>query len=314
MAKVQDYYKTLGLEKGATDKEIQRAYRKLAHKYHPDSNDSKEAEEKFKKINEAYNTLKDPEKRKAYDQYGSAWEHGQGFNAQDFSGWGGDSDTLKSVFESIFRANNFGGGQGGFSSFSNFGFGGGGGGFRSQPMKGQDMETVMNISVAEAYEGGSKQLRFSVQGANGLATPKNLDITIPKQIANGKKIRLRGQGGPGMQGGPKGDLLIKLNIVDDQVHQLKGIDIYQKLKITPWEAAFGAKIALDVFGRSVELKVPAGTQSGQKFRMKGKGLKDKNQVGDLYIIAHIMLPDKLSKDEEKLLKQWKKESDFNPRD
>ncbi|WP_105614481.1 DnaJ C-terminal domain-containing protein [Vallitalea okinawensis] len=308
--RIEDYYEILGVTKEASDKEIQKAYRKLAHKYHPDSNSSKEAEEKFKKINEAYNVLKDSEKRKAYDQFGHNWEHGQGFNAGDYGSWSGDSDTLKSVFESIFRANNFGGGRTSYSSFSDFGFGGFN---QSRVRKGQDIETEMNITIAEAYHGGAKQIRLNVAGSGGYAQPKKLDINIPQGIANGKKIRLRGQGSPGANGGPSGDLLIKLNIVDDTIYQLKDKSIYKKMKITPWEAAFGAKIKVDVFGKDVELKIPPATQSGQKFRMKGKGLKDKQEVGDIFLVAHIVLPEKMSKEEEKLLKQWKKISGFNPR-
>lgn len=311
MANVEDYYHILGVEKTSTDKEIQRAYRKLAHKYHPDSNDSKEAEEKFKKVNEAYNTLKDPEKRKAYDQYGSAWESGRGFNSGDFSGWSGNDDTLRSVFESIFRANNFGGGagRGGYSSFNNFGFGGGG--FRSQPSKGQDMETSITISIEEAYLGGSKQLQFNVN-QNGQLMPKHLDISIPKQISKGKKIRLRGQGAPGVNGGPAGDILIKIDINDDSRYSLKELDIYRKMKITPWQAAFGDKVTVEVFGKKIELKIPSGTQSNQHFRLKGKGLKDKLKVGNLYLVTNIVMPEHLSKEEEKLLKQWKKISEFTP--
>lgn len=318
----ENYYDILGISKDADDKQIQRAYRKLAHKYHPDSNDSKEAEEKFKKINEAYNVLKDPEKRKAYNQYGHAWEQGQAYNAQDFSSWGGDEDILKSVFESIFRANSAGGARGstrgGFSGFSNFGgfssgFGGNTGYSRqAYQQKGQNSNAELDVTVEEAYLGSSKKINLNVPSSAGY-TNKVLDVNIPKGITSGKKIRLKGQGMPGINGGPNGDLLIKVNVVNDKKFELKGKDIYTYIKITPWEAAFGTKVEVENFGKKVQMKIPAKTQSGQKFRIKGKGFSDKKGTGDLYIVARIVLPDNLTKDEEKLLKEWKKISDFNPR-
>lgn len=318
MANVQDYYETLGVSKTATDKEIKRAFKKLAHKYHPDSNESKEAEEKFKKINEAYNVLKDPEKRKAYDQFGHSWEQGQGFNTGNYSNWSGDDDVLKSVFESIFRANNFGGAGGGGFNFGGFGgqsgfggqggFGGSrgyGGGFHTPHMRGEDIQSEMNVTVEEAFKGGRQQVRV-----NG----KNLDINIPERISDGKKIRLKGQGQAGIgQGGP-GDLLIKINVVDNKAYTRKGLDIYADLFLTPWEAALGDTVTAKSIDKKVELTIPKGTKNGRKFRIKGKGLKDKNTVGDFYFVAKIVLPETLSKDEEKLLKKWKKINDFNPRD
>lgn len=311
---VEDYYEILGVSSEASDKEIQKAYRKLAHKYHPDSNKSKEAEEKFKKINEAYNVLKDNDKRKAYDQFGHAWEGGQGFNSQDYSNWSGDSDILRSVFESIFRANNFGGG-GARTTFNDFGgFGSGFSGFQHQyQRKGQDIETGLTLSIKEAYYGGRKQIKLAVPGANGYAVPKTLDVNIPKGISNGKKIRLRGQGHHGENGGPNGDLIIKIHIKDDSLYQLKDLDIYTNLKLTPWEAALGDKINVETLDKAVQIKIPANTQEGQKFRIKGRGLLDKNKQGDLYLVTRITLPKELTKEEEKLLKKWKKMSDFNPR-
>ncbi len=160
---VEDYYKVLGVSKEAADKDIQKAFRKLAHKYHPDSNKSKEAEEKFKKINEAYNVLKDPEKRKAYDQFGNQWESGTGFYSQDTSSWTGNEDILKSVFDSIFRANSFGNEGGGRTSFGGFGnlggFSSSRGGFtgRTQSMQGGHVEAELDISIADSYYGATKK-------------------------------------------------------------------------------------------------------------------------------------------------------------
>lgn len=305
---VEDYYKTLGITKGATDKDIQKAFRKLAHKYHPDSNKTKEAEEKFKKINEAYNVLKDPEKRKAYDQFGSQWESGGGYYSQDTSSWTGDDDILRSVFDSIFRANSFGGsgGRGSFSGFSNFGgFSSGRGGFggRAQAgsMIGSNVEAELDISIADSYYGATKQIAVSDESGHR----KQLDITIPKGITEGQKIRLKGQGGLGYNGGARGDMLIKVHIVDDAKYSLNGQDIYKDLKIMPWDAALGAEVEVHTMDKTFKLSIPKGTGSGKKFRLKGKGLKNKKKTGDFYFMTKIMVPEKLSKEEVKLLKKWK---------
>lgn len=308
---VEDYYQILGVTKDVTDKELQKAYRKLAHKYHPDSNKTKEAEEKFKKINEAYNVLKDPEKRKAYDNFGSAWEQGKGFYSQDTSSWTGDQDILKQVFESIFRSNkgfsssNFGD-FGGFSNMGGFGFNG----KTSSSIKGNDIETELTITIKDSYYGTIKSINFRDSHGN----VKRLDVNIPKGITNGKKIRLKNQGQPSRMGGANGDLLIKVNIVNDKQYRLEGINIYKELPITPWEAIFGAKITAKTFDKKIEISIPPNTESGKKFRLKGLGLSNRNGSGDFYFVSKIVLPDKLSEKEKKLIKQWQSISKFNPRD
>ncbi|TCT15541.1 curved DNA-binding protein [Natranaerovirga pectinivora] len=305
----QDYYDILGINKDATDKDVQKAFRQLAHKYHPDSNKTKEAEEKFKKINEAYNVLKDPEKRKAYDQFGGAWEQGQGFYSQDTSGWGGNEDILKQVFESIFRAN--GGSGGGFNGFGGFGSFNQGGyqGYPNHHSKGQDLETELTIEIKDSFFGGTKNIRIS----DGSGSYKTLDVNIPKGITEGQKIRLKGQGQIGYNGGPKGDLLIKVHIKDDKEYKLEGMDVYKELLITPWEAAFGKKVNVTAFDKNIEINIPEGTDSGVKFRLKGKGLSNSKKTGDFYFITKIVIPKELSKEEEKLLKKWEKASKFDPR-
>lgn len=306
MSNTKDYYEILGLEKDATDKEIQKAYRKLAHKYHPDSNKTKEAEDKFKKINEAYNVLKDPEKKKAYDQFGHAWEQGQGFYSQDTSTWSGNDDILRQVFDSIFRANegtsgfsNMGGGFGGFGSF----------GQRRTASKGQTIETELIINLSDTYYGTTKNIKLN----DGQNEVKNLDIKIPKGITEGQKIRLKGQGYPGYQGGKKGDLLIKIHIKEDKDYKLEGMDIYKELPITPWEAYFGMKLTATAFDKKIELNIPRGTETGTKFRLKGKGLSNSKNAGDFYFVVKIVLPKEITKEEEKLLKKWEKISNYNPR-
>jgi curved DNA-binding protein len=308
---VEDYYKTLGVTKNATDKEIQKAYRKLAHKYHPDSNKTKEAEEKFKKINEAYNVLKDPEKRKAYDQFGNQWERGGGYYSQDTSSWTGNEDILRSVFDSIFRANGFNNnGRTSFRGFRNFGGFSNMGGF-SQPnssMKGQNVEVELDISILDSYYGANKKVTVSDETGK----KRKLDITIPKGVIEGQKIRLKGQGNS-FGGGPRGDMLIKIHIVDDPDYSLNSYDIYKDLNITPWEAAFGADIEVETIDKKIQINIPKGTQSGKRFRLRGKGLKSKKKTGDFYFVSKIVIPDKLSREEVKLLKKWKEISSFKVR-
>jgi curved DNA-binding protein len=301
----QDYYKVLGVDSNATDKEIQKAYRKLAHKYHPDSNTTKEAEEKFKKISEAYNVLKDPEKRKAYDQFGQAWEQGQGFYSQDTSNWSGNDDILRQVFDSIFRTNN---GFGGFSSSM--------GGFNSfRPGRtgtttgmGQNIETEITVNLEDTYYGTTKNIRFSDETGQ----IKTLDVNIPKGITEGQKIRLKGQGYGGY-GGQRGDLLIKIHINVDKSYKLEDMDIYKELPITPWEAAFGQKVEAEVLDKKIQITIPPETDSGTKFRLKGKGLSNNKKMGDFYLVTKIVIPKNLTKEEERLLKKWEKISDFDPR-
>lgn len=309
---VEDYYKTLGVSRDATDKEIQKAYRKLAHKYHPDSNKSKEAEEKFKKINEAYNVLKDPEKKKAYDQFGNQWESGGGYYSQDTSSWTGDEDILRSVFDSIFRANGFGNtGKSTFRGFGNMG------GFRRQQyggqpraVKGQDAEAELDISISDSYYGSTKSITIG----NEMGNRRQLDVSIPKGIIEGQKIRLKGQGSTGYNGGPNGDLLIKVHIVEDAEYSLNGYDIYKDLYIAPWEAALGAEIGVSTLDKNLQIKIPKGTQSGKRFRLKNNGLKSKKKTGDFYFVAKIVVPEKLSKEEIKLLKKWQEISNWKIRE
>lgn len=312
--KTEDYYEILGLSKDATDKDIQRAFRKLAHKYHPDSNKTKEAEEKFKKINEAYNVLKDPEKRKAYDQFGHGWEQGQGYHSQDTSSWSGDEDILRSVFESIFRSNGFDSGQfGGFGrGFSKFG---GGSSFysRKSQQKGENTEAKINISIREAFFGGKKQVQLRVTDEQRGIMNKTLDIQIPKGITEGQKIRLRGQGQPGAFGGVKGDLLLSVHIVEEPNLEMKGLDIYGQLNLAPWEAVLGGKVKASTLEQTIELNIPPKTQNGRKFRIKGKGFSNSKGTGDFYFVTNIVIPQELSEEEEKLVREWSQISTFSPR-
>lgn len=306
-SKYVDYYKVLGVSKDISQNDMQRAYRKLARKYHPDVNKDPGAEDKFKEISEAYEVLKDPEKRKMYDELGPNWQQGQDFRTPP--GW-----------ENVHFNFGSGGDAGGFSDFFNDLFGG----RRSRPgarsfysSMGSDQETVLSLTIEEAYSGGKKSLQFTTTelSPQGMPTPKlkTLDVNIPKGVLEGQKIRLAGQGGAGSGGGAAGDLYLKVTIESHPVYKLNGRDIYMDLKVSPWEAALGTSVSLSILGGSVSVKVPQGSSSGKKMRLKGKGFPAKKGRGDLYLIIKIVLPLTITPDEKKLFKELADVSKFNPR-
>ena len=317
--KYQDYYKILGVERDADAAEIKKAYRKMARKYHPDVNSSHDSEEKFKEVNEAYDVLKDAEKRKSYNQFGKNWKHGQEFNS---GGWGGASaggggvggGDFSDLFESMFSR---GGGAGGFSG-GGAGFGSGAG--RQRPSKGQDQSLKLDITLEEAFNGGEKsiQLSRSEQSAGGLATPtlKKLKVNIPKGVTSGKKIRLSRQGHASASGGEAGDLLLEMNILPHRWFRLDGRDIVLKCPVTPWEAALGSKVTVPTLSGQIELKIAPGMQSGQRMRLKGRGLPAtaaSEVAGDMFVEIQIYIPP--AEDDE--MKQWyqsmQQKFAFNPR-
>ncbi len=319
--KFKDYYEILGVSRDASQDEIQRAYRKLARKYHPDVNKEPGAEEKFKEINEAYEVLKDPEKRAKYDQLGSHWQAGQDFRPPpgwdvhfDFGGGG----TGQSEF--------FWSGSGDFSDFFEMLFGRGfrraragghtGGGVWQQP--GSDREARIRISLEDAFHGATKTITLPVsqRSPDGRVTAgsKTLEVKIPRGILPGQKIRLAGQGEEGIGGGPSGDLYLVVEMEPHPVYRLEGRDIYVDLPIAPWEAALGAEVPVKAPGGSYSLKIPPGTQSGQKFRLRGKGMPNpKGAAGDFYAVAKIMVPKKLTRKERELFERLREVSRFNPR-
>ncbi|NDY97052.1 DnaJ C-terminal domain-containing protein [Wenzhouxiangella limi] len=300
----KDYYKILGVESGASSDEIKRAYRKLARKYHPDVSKEPDAESRFKEIGEAYEALKDPEKRAQYDQLRQGgWRQGQEFrpppdwgagaqSAGDGQGFSGFSD----FFESLF------GGIGG-AGFGN-GRRPGGAGVRA---RGRDVHATVEIDLPTAYAGGVQ--RLSLGGGAGSRT---LNVRIPAGVTEGRQIRLSGQGEPGMGGGPAGDLYMEVRLKPHRLFEVQGRDVHLTLPIAPWEAALGARLSVPTLGGKVEMNIPAGTSSGKRMRLKGRGLPGKTP-GDQYVIVKVVVPAAESARARELYEALKAEQSFDPR-
>lgn len=306
---VKDYYKILGVEKTATAEQIKKAYRKLAVKYHPDKNPGdKAAEDKFKEINEAYEVLSDAEKRKKYDQFGENYkyyeQHGgrpEDYDWSQFGGGGGQRRTYS--YGSGNMDDMFGGaGEGNFSDFFEQLFGSrfsGGGGRRQQqgPGKGRDVQATMEVSLEDAYTGATRQVE--VGGSR-------LNIKLKPGLYEGQVIRLKGKGNPGRKGGENGDLLITIQLAANPQYELKGKDIYTDLAVPLYTAVLGGKLTVNTPGASLNMNIPAGTDSGKVFRLKGKGMPaydNSGTAGDLYIKAVVHIPSKLSDKEKELFQQ-----------
>ena len=316
----KDYYKILGVNKNATADEIKKEYRKLARKFHPDVSKMPDAEKRFKEIGEAYEVLKDPEKRKLYDQYGSEWKTGkqqeefrkkyqQQSQQKDQSGFGRSSYDFGGGYES----------SGDYSDFFEFLFGGQRRGGRSTrqsfSQKGQDVDASIQIPISDAFHGATRRISFNVQSINPeghkTTTPKSLNIKIPKGIKNGQKIRLQGQGGAGINGGENGDMFIKVEFEKHPYLKAEGADVYMDLPVAPWEAALGNMIKIPAPGGDIKIKIPAGSVQGKKLRLRGKGIPAK-KPGDLYIVINLVLPP-ANTDKAKQLYEQMKDLNFNPR-
>lgn len=318
--KYKDYYEILGVPRNASSEDIKKAYRKLARKYHPDVNKSPGAENKFKDINEANEVLSDTEKRNRYDHMGSAWQNGQDFTPppgweqfgfgkrrgghqahSGFSGFGGESFGGFSDFFESFFGGDFGGGMNQEDVFS---------GRRSRNSAGDDLEAEVSITLEEAYKGGNKTITFESRTRGS----KTLDVKIPAGVSDGAVLRLKGQGGEGRGSGRKGDLLLTLRIQPHSKFRIKGADLETDLEVSPWEALLGTKVSLTLLDNPITLTIPAGAQSGNRLRLKGKGMKMKNgESGDLYIIIKIMNPKYPTHEEKKLFQELSNISKFNPR-
>ncbi len=320
----KDYYKILGVGRDASQDDISKAFKKLARKYHPDLHPGdKTAEGKFKEAGEAYEVLKDPEKRKLYDQLGPNWQQGQNFqpppgfeNMRDnFSGQdgpGGQAGGFGAGGFSDFFETLFGGGGGGFS-----GARGGFGGFQQRPRRGQNAEAGFEIGLEDAYKGGpqSVNLQEQVAGPGGFPTmrTRTLKVNIPAGVRDGQKIRLAGQGSPGGPGAEPGDLYLRIKVRPHPQFKVKDDNVVFDLALTPWEAALGTTVRVPTLDGAVELRVPPGVGSGAKLRVRGKGLGTAGKRGDELVRIMVQTPKTLTDDERRLFEELARVSAFNPR-
>jgi curved DNA-binding protein len=306
----KDYYKILGVEPTADDKAIKTAYRKLARKYHPDVSKEKDAEAKFKDASEAYEALKSADKRAEYDELRKYGQHGQPFQGppgwQSRGGYSGGEDQgdFSDFFSSIFgaRGDGFSGGQ-----------------RRSTGRKGQDVEMQLSVSLEETLSTESKQISFQVpqydaSGRHVSNTIKSLNVKIPSGVTDGERIRLKGQGAPGIGGGANGDLYLIVKFAPHPKFEVEGENLVISVPVAPWELALGTEVAVPTLTGKINLKVPAGSQNGQRMRAKGHGLMNKGgQRGYLFIQLKVVMPKEAS---EEVLELWKALADsaaFDPR-
>ena len=325
----RDYYKILGVDRSVTADALKTAYRRLARKFHPDVSKEANAEARFKEVQEAYEVLKDPEKRAAYDQLGADWKSGEQFrpppdwgSGYEFSGGprasgrrrgpqrpGGDgAEEFAQPDYSEFFSSLFGGG----SPFGGAGFADGGPGGRAA----RDHHARVDIELEEAFRGATRtlELRRPEAGADGRVELSNhtVRVTIPAGVTEGQLIRLAGQGAPGAGGGPAGDLYLEAHILPNKRYALDGRDVTLTLPLAPWEAALGASVAVPTLGGTVQMQIPAGSQAGQRLRLRGRGLPGK-PPGDEYVQLKIVLPPANTADAKAAYEELRAKLPFNPR-
>jgi curved DNA-binding protein len=307
----QDYYEALEVPRDASADDIRRAYRRLARKYHPDVNKEPGAEERFKQISEAYEVLRDDEKRARYDRFGQNWKAGQDVSGaggfEGFRGGGngfgdvrvdfGDGDfhsgDFSDFFEGLFgrRAGGRPGGRGGFEGFSK---------------RGGDQEAVLELSLEEAARGGKRKI--------SLGDGRDFDVEIPPGVRDGQRIRLAGQGSAGAGGGPSGDLFLRVRLKPDPRFRVDGRDLYVELPVAPWEGALGSEVPVPTLDGSARVRVPPGSSTGRRLRLRGQGLPGPSgSAGDLYAEVAVHVPGKLTKRERELFEQLAETSKFDPR-
>ena len=298
--KYKDYYKILGVARDASEDDIKKAYRKLARKYHPDVSKEANSKEKFQEVSEAYETLRDKDKRAAYDSLGSGFRPGQDFRPppdwfERFGGGGRAEDLhgidLGELFESMGLFGRAQRRSGGFGRKANF--------------PGEDYEVPVRLTLEEAASGAERTVQL-----DGRA----FTARIPRGATDGQRLRLRGKGGPGMNGGPAGDLYLQIALEPHPLYRASGHDLDIDVPLAPWEAALGAEVEVPTLEGRVKMKVPPGAKSGQKMRLAGKGLpKPGGGAGDLYAVLGVAVPGSLTEREKQLYEELRKTSRFNPR-
>jgi curved DNA-binding protein len=302
----RDYYKILGVERAATADQVKTAYRRLARKFHPDVSKEKNAEERFKEVQEAYEVLKDPEKRAAYDQLGADWKSGEQFRpppdwGSGFERGGGEGYSqadFSDFFSSLF------GGDTGFSPGA------------GAPAAGSDHHARVDIDLEEAYRGTTRtlELRRPEVKPDGTVALVNhtVRVTIPAGVTEGQLIRLAGQGAPGPGGGQSGDLYLEAHILPHQLYQLDGRDVTLSFPVAPWEAALGASVNVPTLGGAVAMQVPPNSQTGQKLRLRGRGLPG-TPAGDQYVQLKVVLPPAATPEAKAIYEQMREKLSFDPR-
>jgi len=306
----KDYYKILNVKRDATQDEIKHAYRKLTRKYHPDVSKEPDAEQKFKEVGEAYEVMKDPEKRAAYDQLGTCWKSGQDFRPppdweENFTFRGGGFTESDATDFSDFFASLFGRaaapGQQRHATFH---------------AHGGDLHAKIQIDLEDSYNGATRSITLQVPEVDDQGRIRTrervLNIHIPMGVTAGQQIRLSGQGEPGLGKGSAGDLYLEVEFKPHPFYRFEGKDIYLDLPVAPWEAALGAKVKTPTPGGIVELKIPQGSASGSKLRLGGRGLPGK-PPGDLYMVLQIVLPPADNQEAREIYLRMERELTFNPR-
>ena len=301
--KFHDYYDVMGVPRDAKQDDIKRAYRRLARKYHPDVSKEPDAEARFKEVGEAYEVLKDPEKRAAYDELGSRWKEGQEFRAPpgwDFHATGTqDAGAFSDFFESLFGAGAHPGDR--RSTFRQRGF---------------DRQAQIAITLEEAFNGTTRTITLEQVDRDARGQParstRQLNVKIPAGVTDGSQIRLAGQGDPGIGTGTSGDLFLQIKLLPHRLFTVKGTDVSLELPITPWEAALGGKIRVPTLSGKVDLRIPKGSQSGARLRLKGKGLPG-SLTGDQHVILKIVTPDAETESHEEHYRKMAELMPMNPR-
>ena len=305
----KDYYEIMGVSRDATQDEIKTSYRKLARKYHPDVSNDPKAEERFKEVGEAYEVLKDPEKRAAYDQLGAQWKSGQEFRPPpnwdqgfEFSDGGfteADATHFSDFFETLF------GGRGRRAGAPH----------REFRMRGEDHHARVSVDLEDAYTGAQRSITLRspelTDDGHVVLRERTLNVRIPKGIRSGKKIRLAGQGGPGLGDGKAGDLYLEVELNPHGMYRVDGSDVYLDLPVTPWEAALGATIKTPTPSGKVDLRIPPNSNQGSKLRLKGRGIPG-TEPGDMFVLLKIMLPP-CDDSTRSLYEKMREQSTFNPR-